>query len=52
MQAIMQALSQQKINPVLKWSFVTSSIAGLMIGTGIFSIWFIIEVLAALTDMG
>ncbi len=47
----MQAILSYKLNPILKWSFVTSGLAGLMIGTGVFSIWFVIEVLAALTRM-
>ena len=37
------------INHVIKWSLVTSSLTGVAIATGIFSIWLAIEILVTLT---
>ncbi len=57
MQAIIQQKGiQHKLNnlfsqPVLKWSVLTSSLAGIMVFTGVFSIWMVIEILAVLTDI-
>ena len=41
----------QTVNNVIKWSFVFSSMSGLMILTGVFAIWLAIEMLVVLIDI-
>ncbi len=41
----------QSVNNVLKWSFLVSSMSGIMLMTGVFAIWLAIEMLVVLIDI-